>query len=258
MKIQKFLKESYTRFIPKTPNSALAAVEKGILPGESFIYTSLQSTSPFETPGHLEFRSREKEWDRLHELERILARQDLDNDTEYLLMYTFEKLIQHRDPEVALFAAESINALEQRYNKRIQYHQDLLKNNPSESGKRESLMELVHLYYNFASLNRNQKTIYEFYNNECLSLIETLKKGGAASEFIYIVQVDVLLRLKCFESAREALSHMKKNSEIVILEARLEYESGNFTRVPEILKSLSREDLTPEERIIFDHWMHSP
>jgi tetratricopeptide (TPR) repeat protein len=100
------------RFIPKTQAQALAALAEGIVDESVFVWKAVNIHPVFEEP-----------WD-LGEVERLLAKEDLDLETTLLLMTIFERLIRNPDKELALFAAESINAVEQRRSRRIQALRD--------------------------------------------------------------------------------------------------------------------------------------
>ena len=95
-------------FIPKTPDAALKAMEAGLQPGEAFIYRGTSIKPLDDEPLDLD------------EIARVVEREDLDIQTNLLLMRIFEKLVKSQDAELALFAAESINAIENRYNSSIE------------------------------------------------------------------------------------------------------------------------------------------
>ena len=91
-----------------------------------------------------------------------MAGEDLGIDTNLFLLDIFKKLIKHEDPEIALFAAESINAIENRYNKKIENLQELL----SQIVDTESLRNLAQLLYELALINQSSITIKKFYLKE--------------------------------------------------------------------------------------------
>jgi len=95
-----------TFILPRT-RGALKAFEEGFAPIEAFIYKSTSSKPIDEQPYDLD------------EIERILSRPNLDFRTNVVLMEFLKNLIHHEDQELALFAAESINVIENRYNTRI-------------------------------------------------------------------------------------------------------------------------------------------
>lgn len=64
-------------------------------------------------------------------IERLLSRKDLDLEANMILIDIFEKLIFSADQEIALFAAESINIIETRYNSRIEQLKIILEEKDS-------------------------------------------------------------------------------------------------------------------------------
>jgi hypothetical protein len=65
----------------------------------------------------------EEPWD-FNEIDRLLAKEDLDLETIILLMTIFGRLIRAPDKEAALFAAEGINVLERGYARRAKVLRD--------------------------------------------------------------------------------------------------------------------------------------
>ncbi len=85
-----YFRKSVQRFRPRTPATAFKALEAQILPGEAFTHLGTSIRSIAEEPVDLE------------EIERVLAREDLDIDTNLLLVRVLERLVRNRDPETAL------------------------------------------------------------------------------------------------------------------------------------------------------------
>ena len=88
-------------FYPKTNAAALKGVEGGYLPEAALIYKGVNIRPVFEEPYDL------------MDLERLLARPNLDLQTVQLLMKVFDLMIKDPDKERALFAAETEAAVEQ-------------------------------------------------------------------------------------------------------------------------------------------------
>lgn len=108
MKDYDFFRARRVMFNPRTPVAALKAYETGFNPLEMFIFKSGSAKPLNEEPFDIEA------------IERYLSRQDLNLEANSILVSIFEKLIYSQDQELALFAAESINIIENRYNNRIE------------------------------------------------------------------------------------------------------------------------------------------
>ena len=84
---------------PRTANAALRAAAAHLLPIEACVYLGT-SIKPLD----------EKPID-LDAIDHVLSRQQLDLDTNLLLIRILSKLLRNPDAEVALFAAESIKRI---------------------------------------------------------------------------------------------------------------------------------------------------
>jgi len=111
---------------PRTPKAALVAVIAGFIPVEAFIYRAAAITPLFEEPYNVD------------ELERVLARPDLGFGEAMALSEIFSEITRSPDKELALFAAESLGSLEDRYLKLVNEYEKkvaaILEANPAISG----------------------------------------------------------------------------------------------------------------------------
>lgn len=236
MNIYNFFANKENLFAPKTPNSALKAVTTGALPKEYFIYISNFLYSPFETPGKLKTLSEEQEIKRLSELERILAKEELDLDVEVLLIYTLEKLGKHSNAEIALFAAESINSIENKYNKEIYNLKLLLEKNFDI----EYIKKLILLYYQYGYINRSKEDIRSFYYNEALNYFNILDEVQYINKNLLVIKIKLLNQLKRFEESRNLLKEYKDILPVdfrLLLSIEIEYEDRNFDKIYNIVNS---------------------
>jgi hypothetical protein len=96
-----------SQFVPRTPGAALHAAEEEILPIEAFIYKSSALNPLLKKPYNMD------------EIEWLLSRQDRDLTPNRILKTVLDELARDEDKEIALFAAESLNALEKDYNNRL-------------------------------------------------------------------------------------------------------------------------------------------
>jgi hypothetical protein len=98
-----YVRSMRTMYQPRTPRAALVAAEAGVLPVEALVYKASSVKPLFEEPYDLD------------ELERVLAQRDLSFADAMLLSEIFASMTREPDKERALFAAESLTALENRW-----------------------------------------------------------------------------------------------------------------------------------------------
>lgn len=219
MTIKDFIESSRVLFKPKTPNAALLAAEEGILPVQFYVY-KISSVSPlYEEPFDLE------------EIQRILSIQNTDLETKILLMKIFKKLSYHEDPEIALFAAESMNAIESRYNNKI----EKLKKKIEDDVSPELLRECANEFYEMAILS-SQDVIKKFYLKESFLLMRKLETMADYSKEDGLFTITLLNELTMYGQSKQNISKMKEefganDSELLEAEANIEYSQGNFLNV---------------------------
>jgi len=225
-------------FQPKTPLTALKGLKEGVLPKEAFIYRATSLKPLFEKPYDFE------------ELDRVLARKHMDLPTKILLMRIFKELITHEDPEVTLFAAESINILEQRYIEAIEKAKEIKK-------KDKSLSLLGIYYYEMAILNRDVQTISHFYFEQSNLFFTELMKHRALKEresSIYC-RINFLLQdyQRVQEFLRDATEPFRDSNSYFLLIAELHFHTGNFPKIPQIMEKLHGK-LTEREKVLQETW----
>ncbi|MEA1911578.1 MAG: hypothetical protein U9N32_07885, partial [Spirochaetota bacterium] len=152
-------------FQPKTPIAALKAYQAGFLPISVFTYKS-GSTKPLdETPYDIE------------EIEKLLSRENLGLETNIVLIGIFENLIFSEDQEIALFAAESINIIENRYNKKIEaLKQSLQSDKLTETELTKVKSKLGRLFFELAMLNKERDSIKKFFLRESYQYFSNIRK----------------------------------------------------------------------------------
>lgn len=148
------LLQSDTGFVPKTQSQALQAFSEGVLGSSFFIHKAVNVHPIVEEP-----------WD-LDEMDRILAKPDLDYDTAASLVSVFNRMIRQPDKELALFAAESLDALERRYVSLIRALGSERQKNPTADTFRalaKTCIEVGHLFGGDSALG-------SFYLSEALRM----------------------------------------------------------------------------------------
>jgi len=230
-------------FIPKTPTAALKAYRAGFLPISVFTYKS-GSTKPLD----------EKPFD-IEEIERLLSRENLGLETNIVLIGIFEDLIFSEDQEVALFAAESINIIENRYNKKI----EKLKLELKSGGSLEISSKLARLFFELAMLNKERDSIKRFFLRESYRYFSEVRKKKGLSEEELNTLVRILIELKLYRNAAEVINKEKTEETTVYLfqKAEIWFAMGNYAETRDICREImdKSEKITKKEQMILDYWL---
>lgn len=152
-------------FVPRTQAQAFAALKRGLVEEAVCVWRSVNVRPILEEP-----------WD-LDEIERLLAREDLDESTILALVRIFDRLSRGVDKEAALFAAESLNALELRHERRVQRLRKALRTRHSAA----ATLELAEAYRALSLACRSRPVLSRFYLGEALAALDG-GKGVAMSE----------------------------------------------------------------------------
>lgn len=238
-------------FSPRTPNAALKAFDAGIVPIELFIYKSGSTKALDEEPYDID------------EIERLLARENLGIETNLMLVGIFERLIESKDQEIALFAAESVNVIEQRYNNRIQALKKKLfgLSNGDAGGEAEAaaVSELARLFFELSRLNERRASIKNFFLKESFSFFRQLTDLREPVPVEVNTMFRVLLELRQFEQAESFVLRFRDSNPSLnlLLRAELEFVRGNFSAVHALCVELLpfAELLAPHERLFVDYWL---
>jgi hypothetical protein len=238
-----FFRRPHSGYMARTPGAAMRAVEAEILPLEAYVTIATGARSMIEEPYSLD------------ELERLLSREDLDIDTNIMLVRIFERLVKGHDAEVALIAAEGINLIENRYNTRI----EALKRSLEDGDRKEPLYEVARLYWELAQLYEHSGSIRKFYLREAHSALARLRRLGPMSILEIELMVHVLLDLDIPEQAAAVLeAHtVDRGPEVLMLRAEVEFSRGDYLKVLELCSFLiqSEEQLPPAHRELVSFWL---
>jgi len=240
-----FFRQTGHQFTPKTSNGALKALAAHILPAEAYVYVAT-STRPLD----------EEPYD-IDQIERILGRENLDIDTNLLLMKILERLLRRPEQEVALFAAESINLIEGRYAKRIED----IKEGLDESADPGSVRELAGLYSELSRLYPPHSSLRGFYLHEAYRWLKSLRDSGqfGAEESLRLIRV--LIDLGLYDQAASEIANHPiaagEDREILLLEAEVEFQRHHYSRIGELCRRLDEhsESLNARERSMVECWL---
>ncbi len=229
-----YIRNSEKYFKPKTPRAAIKAVEAGILPPEAYIYKSTSIEPIADNPENLE------------ELERILGQKNRDLETNILLKSILDKLIKHPDKEVALFAAESLNAIENDYNKAVENLKE------GEDRKR------AELYIELAELNKDVNDLRIFYLGESFRSYINLQKRNEAETDDLLNMCRILIALGLPQQAEKIISENNLNCiESKFILADIAFRQRSYSELYSIMAELDsqRASMDYNQTELIDFWM---
>ncbi|MBU0928458.1 MAG: hypothetical protein KKA67_11970 [Spirochaetes bacterium] len=219
------LLHSKTGFIPKTEAQALRGYSEGILSPEYYIYLAVNIHPILEEP-----------WD-VREIDRLLAKSDLDADTAALLMTVFGRMVKSKDKELALFAAESVNALERRFVERVQALRKKLDSDRSAPPRRAVIAE----YRTLARLFSSFPVLGSFYLDEARRFFVDNRRILVDPDLDIAVYLEILMDRREFELAakvsRAALDRWPENRRLRLAAAKLAFARK---RIREVIGNLER------------------
>jgi hypothetical protein len=188
----------------------------------------------------------------LDDIDRILARQDLDLETNLLLIRILTKLLRNPDAEIALFAAESINMIENRYTKRIEALKDKLKEKTRVSVYRP----LAQQYYELAQMHPG--SIRNFYLREAFGYIKKLNKLKRLGRQDVILLVRLLLALGLTDQAKRIIEQLSDREDLLylLLEVEVAFKRKDITGVQKLCDRLKseRQHLDEDSQAFLSYW----
>ena len=233
----RYFEKLKTMFIPHTPTAALYAALEEIVPVEAFIYRSTGVNPIMKKPYNLD------------DIEWLLSRPDRDLKTNLLLREVLTEISQYEDKEVALFAAESLNAMEKEYNSRLV----ALKEKIALSPDRENQSAAARIYYHLALLNKDEPTLCNFYLKEGYLLLGDLENKGLANKNDRYLLIRILIHLKLYDQAERLLPD-DRDSRLIRME--LAYEKRDIPKLTAMLNVLKQDkNLNDSERETLRFWM---
>jgi hypothetical protein len=249
------------RYRPRTPRAALIAAEEGILPIEAIVYKAASVKPLFEEP-----------YDP-NELERVLAQGDLSFADAMLLSEIFAAMTRGSDKELALFAAESLTALENRWARKVDKLRAVY-----ESGDEDGAYGLARALYEEALIAGRSAPIRNYYLREAYY---TLSGGQGRAEAgpgrcnpAFNLRIRCLLNLGLLEQAEAEISAEYGRAEygraecgegeddgaLLALAVEAAYCRRDVHRIKELLKGRDLEGLglAAELKALLASWQGRP
>jgi GNAT superfamily N-acetyltransferase len=230
-------------YLPKTPHAAMLAVQSDYLPLEAFIYKASSAKSLFEEPYDLA------------ELDRILARPNLDLGEAMLLVEIFWTMTHGKDKELALFAAESLGALENRWARRIEELGRIASDSSCPDG---DCFAYARALYEYALIAGKHGPIRNYYLREAFYVLsdhpEARNRGDG-----FALLMRCLLRLGLLDQAEAVLAEALaegNSAELLLLALETAYLRKDARRIRELLVDvdLDQLDITEEMKTLLASW----
>ncbi len=238
-----YFRRTDQHFVPKTSNAALRAVDARLLPPESYIYAATSVRPLDEEPYDIE------------EIERVLGRENLDIDSNLMLVRILRRLLDNSEQEIALFAAEGINLIEGRYATKI----ESLKGKIGASPAPLLVRDLAFLYDELAKLYDTGSSLRGFYLHEAYTWLASIRSADIFGNQEVVRFIRILIDLGLFDQAARELEHYpaEHETELLLLEAEIEFHRHSYSRVAQICRELQDrwETLTEAERLILEQWV---
>lgn len=236
-----FFRGTHNYYYPKTPAAALKAYETGFNPIEMYIFKSGSTRplneEPFDVDG----------------IERLLARKNLDLHANRVLISIFEKLIYSNNQELALFAAESINIIENRYNKTV----EALKKTHQDQ-KEEVDADLGTVFFELAMINGSRKSIKKFYFKESYECFTRLRRKRKLLKKELKTVIHILLELELYKNALGILEKecAAKDADYLFLKTEIVFAMGDYSAVFALCRELLEkgDELSPDKRNLVSYW----
>ncbi|MBF9016442.1 MULTISPECIES: hypothetical protein [unclassified Oceanispirochaeta] len=234
-----YIHKLHTLFIPRTPSAALQAARADILPIEAFIYKSTALNPILKKPYNLD------------EIEWLLSKRNRDLETNLILKTVLSEISRYEDKEIALFAAESLNAIEKDYNSKLMDLKDKIK----EKNKAADKAKAAEIYYQMALLNSDESTLSNFYMKEAYLMLTGMENDDIENADNRILLIKVLLNLKLYDQAEQLLPEHKESR---LLRLEIAYSKKSLAKVQNILEDM-REDSerSEEEQKVLNFWSGS-
>ncbi|MCA1950450.1 MAG: hypothetical protein LDL24_07745 [Treponema sp.] len=233
---------SKTGFVPRTQAQALKAYMEDIIGPEYYIYRAVNVHPLLEEP-----------WD-FSEIDRLLAKKDLDLETITILVTIFDKMLQLPDKEQALFAAESINALEQRYlSTIIAMHKEL-----EMEEKTESVRTIMQAYLSLAAISKKRPLLRTFYLGEAKATFKKLRHILIDPDKDLALYIKILFDLNQLAEARQeivmSIEQYPRNTTLHLLAAEYNFKIGSYKNIGKYLNQITHLFKNSKDAELIKFW----
>jgi hypothetical protein len=228
---------------PRTPRAALVAASAGILPPDAIVFKASSVKPLFEEPYDLE------------ELDRVLAQEGLPFGDAMNLAEIFAAMTRDPDKERALFAAESLTSLENRWARRSGALREAFE---ASGGDDELAFRLARSLYEQAMLAGRMAPIRNFYLLDAYYILcghPDAETGGPGFNLL----IRCLLRLGIYAQADFEIRSRRgrrADGELLALAVETAYLRKDVARIRELVDDadLASLGLDDEVRGLLEAW----
>ncbi len=242
-----YIRAMRSLYNPRTPRAALVAAEAGILPVEAVVYKASSVKPLFEEPYDLD------------ELERVLAQRELSFGDAMMLAEIFATMTRDPDKERALFAAESLTTLENRWARKVEELRPAYSPADAEGG---AAVSLARSLYEQALIAGRSTPIRNYYLLEAYYILcQRPDAGSGGPGFGLLIRCLVLLGLlDQAESEVQGELSLRDDGELLALAVELAYARKDVRRVRELLAGRDLVALGLENGLfaVLDSWQDKP
>jgi len=224
---------------PRTPRAAMVAAEAGLLPVEALVYKSSSVKPLFEEPYDLD------------ELERVLAQRDLSFGDAMMLAEILTTMTRDSDKERALFAAESLTTLENRWAGKVERIRAA-----AEAADRP--YRLARALYEQALLAGRSAPIRNYYLLEAYYILCQLPEAGSPGP-VFDLLIRCLVRLDLLDQAQaeiDGASAGGNSGELLALTVEIAFLRRDVGRIRSLLagRDLGSLGLDPDLLEVLRSW----
>lgn len=239
-----YIRAMRSLYNPRTPRAALVAAEAGILPVDALVYKASSVKPLFEEPYDLD------------DLERVLAQADLGFADAMMLSEIFSAMTRDGDKERALFAAESLTTLENRWTRKVDSFR--LADAADEGAGGDASFRLGRALYEEALIAGRSAPIRNYYLLEAYYVLCQRPDAGSGGPGFDLL-IRCLLQLGLIEQAEAEIAdelELRNDGNLLALAVEIAYTRKDVHRIREILagRDLGALGLEKELGSLLDSW----
>ena len=191
----------------------------------------------------------------LDELERVLAQADLSFGDAMMLAEIFASMTRDSDKERALFAAESLTSLENRWARKVDARRPAY--DPSDEDEGPAFL-LARALYEQALIAGRNAPIRNYYLLEAYYILCLRPEAGSGSP-AFALLIRCLLRLGLFDQAEAEIGaelERRDGGELLALAVETAYMRKDLGRIRELLegRDIGALGLKPDIEALLASW----
>ena len=238
MKGYEYVRAMRSLYNPRTPRAAMVAAEAGILPIEAVVFKASSVKPLFEEPYDLD------------DLERVLSQADLSFADAIMISEIFATMTRESDKERALFAAESLTTLENRWARKVE---SLRAAYAPEGADEGPAFRLARALYEQALISGRSAPIRNYYLLEAYYILCQRPEAGSGGPGFGLL-IRCLLKLGLLDQAQaevEGELALRDDGELVALAVEIAYLRKDVRKIRELLQGRDLAGLKLENNVYY-------